>query len=115
MDNRANHQEKHPNCATTAIWLWMIENISRHIHLIAANLETSVGELVNPKSTLKHLSGTGKDSQVSLKGEVLFKDIDLTGVGCRRNYRDVRISAVDMFVDSTLRYGSRLNDIDNKS
>jgi hypothetical protein len=45
----------------------------------------------------------------------VFKYIDLTGVGCRRNYRDVRISAVDMFVDSTLRYGSRLNDIDNKS
>ncbi len=37
-------------------------------------------------------------NQASLRGEVLFKDIDLTGVGCRRNYRDVRISAVDMFV-----------------
>jgi hypothetical protein len=61
------------------------------------------------------LFGTGKDSQVSPNGEVLFKDIDLAGVGCRRNYREVRISAVDMFVDSTLRYGSRLNDIDNKS
>jgi hypothetical protein len=90
--------------------------ISRSVlGLIAANLETSVGELVKPKSTLKHLFGTGKDNQVSLKREVLFKYIDLTGVGCRRNYRDVRISAVDMFVDSTLRYGSRLNDIDNKS
>jgi hypothetical protein len=61
--------------------------------------------MVSPKSTLKHLFGTGKDSQASLRGEVLFKYIDLTGVGCRRNYRDVRISAVDMFVDSTLRYG----------
>jgi hypothetical protein len=71
--------------------------------------------VVSPKSTLKHLFGTGKDNQVSLKREVLFKYIDLTGVGCRRNYMDVRISAVDMFVDSTLRYGSRLNDIDNKS
>jgi hypothetical protein len=71
--------------------------------------------VVSPKSTLKHLFGTGKDNQVSLKREVLFKYIDLTGVGCRRNYREVRISAVDMFVDSTLRYGSRLNDIDNKS
>jgi hypothetical protein len=71
--------------------------------------------VVSPKSTLKHLFGTGKDNQVSLKREVLFKYIDLTGVGCRRNYLDVRISAVDMFVDSTLRYGSRLNDIDNKS
>jgi hypothetical protein len=71
--------------------------------------------VVSPKSTLKHLFGTGKDNQVSLKREVLFKYIDLTGVGCRRNYMEVRISAVDMFVDSTLRYGSRLNDIDNKS
>ena len=60
---------------------------------------------MKPKSTLKHLFGTGKDSQVSLRGEVLFKYIDLTGVGCRRSYRDVRISAVDRFVDSTLRYG----------
>ena len=60
---------------------------------------------MGPKSTLKHVFGTGKDNQVSLKGEVLFEDIDLIGVGCRRNYRDVRISAVDMFVDSTLRYG----------
>jgi hypothetical protein len=71
--------------------------------------------VVSPKSTLKHVFGTGKDNQVSLKREVLFKYIDLTGVGCRRNYMEVRISAVDMFVDSTLRYGSRLNDIDNKS
>jgi hypothetical protein len=61
---------------------------------------------VSPKSTLKHLFGTGKDSQVSLTERSLFKDIDLTGVGCRRNYMDVRISAVDMFVDSTLRYGN---------
>ena len=64
--------------------------------------------MVSPKSTLKHLFGTGKDNQVSLKGEVLFKDIDLTGVGCRRNYIDVRISAADMFVDSTLRYGNEV-------
>ena len=54
--------------------------------------------MVSPKSTLKHVFGTGKDNQVSLKGEVLFEDIDLIGVGCRRNYMDVRISAVDMFV-----------------
>ena len=67
-----------------------------------------MGEVVSPKSTLKHLFGTGKDNQVSLKGEVLFKDIDLTGVGCRRNYIDVRISAADMFVDSTLRYGNEV-------
>jgi hypothetical protein len=65
----------------------MIENISQHFISIAAILEISVGEMMSPKSTLKHLIGTGKDSQVSLKGEVLFKDIDLTGVGCRRNYR----------------------------
>jgi hypothetical protein len=43
---------------------------------------------VNPKSTLKHSFGTGKDSQVSRKNErSLFKDTDLTGVGCGRNYR----------------------------
>jgi hypothetical protein len=65
--------------------------------------------MVSPKSTLKHVFGTGKDSQVSLesKERSLFEDIGLTGVGCRRNYMEVRISAVDMFVDSTLRYGSR--------
>jgi hypothetical protein len=67
-----------------------------------------VGELVNPKSTLKHLFGTGKDGRVSLNREVLFKDIDLAGVGCRRNHMEVRISAADMFVDSTLRYGSEV-------
>ena len=64
--------------------------------------------MVSPKSTLKHMFGTGKDSQVPLKREVLFKDIGLTGVGCRRNYIDVRISAADMFVDSTLRYGNEV-------
>ena len=62
--------------------------------------------MVSPKSTLKHVFGTGKDSQVSLTQRSLFKDIDLTGVGCSRNYMEVRISAVDMFVDSTLRYGN---------
>jgi hypothetical protein len=46
--------------------------------------------LVNPKSTLKHLFGTGKDDQVSPKGEVPFKYIDLIGVGCRRNYMDCK-------------------------
>ena len=81
------------------------EYLAAQILSVAANLETSVGEMVSPKSTLKHLFGTGKDSQVSLRREVLFKDIDLIGVGCRRNYMDVRISAVDMFADSTLRYG----------
>jgi hypothetical protein len=39
----------------------------------AANLETSVGEVVSPKSTLKRLFGTGKASQVSLKREVLVR------------------------------------------
>jgi hypothetical protein len=102
-----NHLKKHPTHATTAIWLWRIENISQHLHCIAANLEISMGELVSPKPTLKHLFGTGKDSQVSPKGEVRFRDIGLAGVGCRRNYKDVRISAVDMFVDSTLRHGTR--------
>ena len=55
---------------------------------LAANPETSVDEMVSPKSTLKHLFGTDKDSQVSPKGEVLFEDIGLTGVGCGRNYRE---------------------------
>lgn len=68
----------------------MIENISQQAKKLAANLETSVGELVSPKSTPKHLFGTGKDSQVSPRGEVLFKYIDSTGVGCRRNYRDCK-------------------------
>jgi hypothetical protein len=55
--------------------------------------------MVSPKSTLKHVFGTDKDSQVSLesKEKSLFEDIDLIGVGCRRNYRGVRISAVDRF------------------
>jgi hypothetical protein len=35
----------------------------------------------------------------------LFEDIGLAGVGCRRNYMDVRISAVDRFVNSMLGYG----------
>jgi hypothetical protein len=82
--------------------------ISRSNQPVSCYPEIPVGELVSPKSTLKHVFGTGKDSQVSLRREVLFKGIDLIGVGCRRNYRDVRISAVDMFVDSTLRYGSEV-------
>jgi hypothetical protein len=45
---------------------------------------------VSPKSTLKHLFGTGKNSQASLRREVLFKDIGLTGVGCRRNHRECK-------------------------
>jgi hypothetical protein len=70
--------------------------------------EIPMGELVNPKSTVKHVFGTGKASQASLRREVLFKDIGLIGVGCRRNYIDVRISAADMFVDSTLCYGNEV-------
>ena len=35
--------------------------------------EILVGEVVSPKSTLKHLFGTGKASQVSLKREVLVR------------------------------------------
>jgi hypothetical protein len=38
----------------------------------------------------------------------LFEDIDLTGVGCRRNYMEVRISAVDRFVSSTWGYGKEV-------
>jgi hypothetical protein len=67
------------------------------------------------QSTAKHLFGTGKASLVPLKGEVLFKYIDSTGVGCRRNYMDVRISAADTFVDSTSWYGLRHIDIDSRS
>jgi hypothetical protein len=70
---------------------------------------------VSPKSTVKHVFGTGKDNQVSPRGEVPFKYIDLTGVGCRRNNRDIRISAADMFVDPTSCYGLRYIDIDSRS
>jgi hypothetical protein len=42
------------------------------------------------------------------KERALFEDIDLTGVGCRRNYMEVRISAVDMFVSSTWGYGKEV-------
>jgi hypothetical protein len=117
MDNISESSEKHPISTTTAIWLWMTKNISqRSLTPIAANLETLVGELKSPKSTLKHLFGTGKASQVSPKREVRFRDIGLAGVGYRRNYMDVRISAVDMFVDSTLRYGREVhNDGDRGS
>jgi hypothetical protein len=94
----------------------MIENIPQQAKKLAANLETSVGELVKPKSTIKHLCGTGKDSQVSPRGEVPFKYIDLTGVGCRRNHMEVRISAADMFVDlRRSRYGLRYIDFDSRS
>ena len=46
--------------------------------------------MVSPKSTSKHVFGTGKDNPVSLeilgsKERSSFKDIDLIGVGCRRN------------------------------
>jgi hypothetical protein len=71
--------------------------------------------MVSPKSTLKHLFGTGKDSQVSPKGEVRFRDIGLAGVGCRRNYKDVRISAVDMFVIQRGVTERRYNDGDRRS
>jgi hypothetical protein len=75
-----------------------------------------MGELVKPKSPLKHWIGTGKDSQVSLRGEVLFKYIDLAGVGWGRDYRDVRISAADMFVDlRRSRYGLRYTEFDSRS
>ena len=94
----------------------MIENISQQAKKLAANLETSVGELVSPKSTPKHLFGTGKDGRVSLNREVLFKYIDLTGVGCRRNHMEVRISAADMFVDlRRSRYGLRYIEFDSRT
>jgi hypothetical protein len=66
MDNRANHQEKHPNCATTAIWLCEDREYLAAYICNSCYPETSVGEVVSPKSTLKHLFGTGKDNQVSL-------------------------------------------------
>jgi hypothetical protein len=66
--------------------------------------------------SIKHLFGTGKDSQVSLRGEVPFKYNDLAGVGCRRNHMEVRISAADMFVDlRRSRYGLRYIELDSKS
>jgi hypothetical protein len=67
MDNRANHQEKHPNCATTAIWLCEDREYLAAYICNSCYPETSVGEVVSPKSTLKHLFGTGKDNQ-NLKG-----------------------------------------------
>jgi hypothetical protein len=105
MDNSSESPEKASNDSHNSNLVVEDREYLAALVSIVANLEISVGELVSPKSTLKHLFGTGKASQVSPKREVLFKDIDLTGVGYRRNYMDVRISAVDMFVDSTLRYG----------
>ncbi len=70
---------------------------------------------MSPKSTLKHLFGTGKDSQVPPKGEVLVRGYRLDWSRMQKELQRVRISAVDMFVDSTLRYGLRLSDIDNRS
>ena len=81
----------------------MIENISQQAKKLAANLETSVGELVSPKSTLKHLFGTGKDSQVSLKGEVLVQGYRLDWSRMLEELQRVRIPAVDMFIDSTMK------------
>ena len=99
MDNSSESPEKASNqCHNSNLVVEDREYLAAQILSVAANLATSVGEMVSPKSTLKHLFGTGKDSQASLRREVLFKDIGLTGVGCRRNYMDVRISAVDMFV-----------------
>jgi hypothetical protein len=105
MDNSSESPEKASNDSHNSNLVVEDREYLAALVSIVANLEISVGEVGSPKSTLKHLFGTGKASQVSPKREVLFKDIDLTGVGCRRNYRDVRISTVDMFVDSTLRYG----------
>jgi hypothetical protein len=48
----------------------MTENISQQVKKLAANLETSVGELVKPKSTTKRLFGTGKDRGRCTKSEV---------------------------------------------
>jgi hypothetical protein len=52
--------------------------------------------------------GQGKTVRSLRKERPLFKDIDLTGVGGRRNYRDLRISAVDMFVNSMLSNGKEV-------
>jgi hypothetical protein len=108
MDNSSESPEKASKHSHNSNSGCGRSRISRSNQLDSCYPEIPVGELVSPKSTLKHLFGTDKDSQVSSKEEVLFKDIGLTGVGCRRNYMDVRISAVDMFVNSTLRYGNEV-------
>jgi transposase-like protein len=59
--------------------------------------------------------GQVKPAKPLQKERSLFEDTGLTGVGCRKNYRDVRISAADMFVDSTSRYGLRAIDLDSRS
>jgi hypothetical protein len=75
-----------------------------------------MGEVMSPKSTLKHLLGTGKDNQAPPNGEVLFKNIGLVGVGCRRNYMDVRISAANSFVNlRRLCYGLRYIEFDSRT
>jgi hypothetical protein len=53
--------------------------ISRSNQLDSCYPEIPVGELVSPKSTLKHVFGTGKGNQVSLKGEVLVQGYRLDG------------------------------------
>jgi hypothetical protein len=64
-----------------------------------------VGEVVSPKSTLKHLFGTGKASQVSPNGEVFVRGYRLGWSRMQKELHGVRISAVDMFVNSMLGYG----------
>ena len=63
---------------------------------------------MGPKSTLKHLFGTGKASQVSLIGEVLVQGYRLDWSRMQKEVHGVRISAADRFVDSTLRYGNEV-------
>jgi hypothetical protein len=60
---------------------------------------------VSPKSTLKHLFGTGKASQVSPNGEVFVRGYRLGWSRMQKELHGVRISAVDMFVNSMLGYG----------
>jgi hypothetical protein len=66
MDNSSESPEKASNLAPQ----WQPDcrgsRISRSIlKKIAANPEISVGELVKPKSTLKHLFGTERQSSLS--------------------------------------------------
>ncbi len=73
MDNSSESPEKASKVSHNSNLVCEDREYLAVFNRLTANLETSVGELVSPKSTLKHLFGTGKDSQVSLKGEVLVQ------------------------------------------
>jgi hypothetical protein len=68
-----------------------------------------VGEVVSPKSTLKHVFGRGKDSQVPrhISLEVLVQGYRLDWSRMQKELQGVRISAVDRFVDSNVEYNRK--------